>query len=233
MMLRVDDGARRTNSYVRDMHLNTVRLEGKMMNDHFFSTADRKGILVMAGWCCCDYWERWQNWKPEDYTIAGESLRDQLRRLRNHPSVLTFLYGSDKSPNAEVEAVYLKVLKEENWPNPTVSSAAARKTSGAGPTGVKMTGPYDYVAPTYWLLDIQVRRRATASTPRPAPAPRSPTREPRRDAAQGASLADRRVLEFPRGRRRLSQVPNVFNDRARSDATASARASRTTCARAR
>ena len=90
---------------------------------------------------------------PSDYTIAGESLRDQLRLLRNHPSVFTFLYGSDESPHAEAEDVYLKVFKEENWPNPTVSSAAARKTSGAGPTGVKMTGPYDYVAPNYWLLD--------------------------------------------------------------------------------
>ena len=154
MLLRVND-VREENEfkYVRDMHLNTVRLEGKMMNDHFFSTADRMGILVLPGWCCCAYWERWRNWKPDDYTIAGESLRDQLRLLRNHPSVFTFLYGSDESPNAEAEAVYLKVFKEENWPNPTVSSAAARKTSGAGPTGVKMTGPYDYVAPNYWLLD--------------------------------------------------------------------------------
>ena len=70
------------------MNLNTIRLEGKMMNDHFFDTADRQGMLVMPGWCCCSYWERWRNWKPEDYQIAGESLRDQIRRLRNHPERL-------------------------------------------------------------------------------------------------------------------------------------------------
>jgi exo-1,4-beta-D-glucosaminidase len=139
--------------YVRDMHLNTIRLEGKMMNDHFFETCDRYGILVMAGWCCCSYWERWRMWKPEDYTLAGESLRDQIRRLRNHPSILVWLYGSDNSPNVQAEAVYLKVLQEERWPNPYVSSAANAVTIGAGPTGVKMTGPYDYVAPNYWLLD--------------------------------------------------------------------------------
>jgi exo-1,4-beta-D-glucosaminidase len=63
------------------------------------------------------------------------------------------LYGSDNSPTAEAEAVYLKVLKEENWPNPYVSSAAKRTTEATGPTGVKMTGPYDYVAPSYWLED--------------------------------------------------------------------------------
>ena len=139
--------------YARDMHLNTIRLEGKMMNEPFFETCDRSGMLVLAGWCCCSHWERWKSWKPEDYTIAGESLRDQLRRLRNHPSLLAFLYGSDESPPPAAESIYLKVLEQEHWPNPYLSSAADRTTSGAGLTGVKMSGPYDYVAPNYWLLD--------------------------------------------------------------------------------
>jgi exo-1,4-beta-D-glucosaminidase len=154
MMLRYDD-EREENEirYARDMNLNTIRLEGKMMNRHFFDTADRLGVLVMPGWCCCSYWEKWRNWKAEDYRIAGESLRDQIRRLRNHASVFVFLYGSDNSPNTEAEQVYLKVFQEEHWPNPTVSSAAKATTKGAGPTGVKMPGPYEYVAPNYWLLD--------------------------------------------------------------------------------
>ncbi|HZO89810.1 MAG TPA: glycoside hydrolase family 2 protein [Chthonomonadaceae bacterium] len=159
--------------YVRDMHLNTIRLEGKMMNDHFFETCDRYGILVMAGWCCCSYWERWRFWKPIDYTIAGESLRDQVRRLRNHPCLLAWLYGSDNSPTPEAEAVYLKVLQEEHWPNPYVSSAAERTTVGAGPTGVKMTGPYDYVAPSYWLLD-QYRGGAFGFNTETSPGPAIP-----------------------------------------------------------
>jgi exo-1,4-beta-D-glucosaminidase len=156
MMLRVDPEREEDEiRYTRDMNLNTIRLEGKMNNDHFYDTTDSYGVLVMPGWCCCSYWERWKNWKPEDYTVAGESLRDQLRRIRNHPSVFTFLYGSDSSPTPEAEAVYLKVLKEEHWPNPYVSSATRRTTPGAGPTGVKMTGPYEYVAPGYWLEDHQ------------------------------------------------------------------------------
>ena len=154
MLMRYDD-EREDNeiAYARDMHLNTIRLEGKMMNQHFFDTADRTGILVMPGWCCCSYWERWKSWKPEDYKAAGESLRDQIRRLRNHASVFVFLYGSDESPNDQAEQVYLKVLEEEHWPNPSVSSAADRKTTGTGTTGVKMPGPYEYVAPNYWLQD--------------------------------------------------------------------------------
>jgi exo-1,4-beta-D-glucosaminidase len=156
MMMRYDD-EREENEirYARDMNLNTIRLEGKMMNEHFFDTTDRMGMLVMPGWCCCSYWERWKNWKPEDYVIAGESLRDQIRRLRNHASVFVWLYGSDESPNEQAEKIYLQVLEEEHWPNPSVSSAADRTTSVTGRTGVKMTGPYEYVAPNYWLQDTQ------------------------------------------------------------------------------
>jgi exo-1,4-beta-D-glucosaminidase len=35
--------------YVRDMGLNTVRLEGKLEDDAFYDLCDRYGILVMAG----------------------------------------------------------------------------------------------------------------------------------------------------------------------------------------
>ena len=136
--------------YVRDMHLNTIRLEGKIMDDSFFDLCDRYGIMVMAGWCCCDRWEQWDQWNAENYRVAGESLRTQLRRLRNHPSLLTFAYGSDNAPPASVERAYLRVLHEERWPNPYQAAASARTTI-IGTTGVKMTGPYDYVAPPYWL----------------------------------------------------------------------------------
>jgi exo-1,4-beta-D-glucosaminidase len=154
LMLRVNDEREDQElRYAQEMNLNTIRLEGKLMNEHFYQACDRKGILVLAGWCCCSYWERWKNWKPEDYPAAGEALRDQIHRLSGHPSVMTFLYGSDNSPNQQAENVYLQVLKDEHWPNPSVSSAADAVTPGAGPTGVKMTGPYEYVAPNYWLLD--------------------------------------------------------------------------------
>jgi exo-1,4-beta-D-glucosaminidase len=142
-------------SYALDMGLNTIRLEGKLEDEHFFDLADRYGVLVLAGWCCCDHWEMWRKWKEEDYGIATESLRDQLRRLRNHPSLLAWLYGSDNPPPKRVEAMYLEVIKDERWPNPYISSATAKPTAGLGPSGVKMTGPYEYVAPSYWLEDGQ------------------------------------------------------------------------------
>ncbi len=139
--------------YVRDMGLNTVRLEGKLETQEFFDLADQNGILVMAGWCCCDFWERWPRWKPADYEIAKQSLRDQIYRLRSHPSLILWLNGSDNPPPPDVEQMYLDIEKQLLWPNPVISSATGKPTSVTGHSGVKMTGPYEYVAPEYWEDD--------------------------------------------------------------------------------
>ncbi len=139
--------------YVRDMGLNTIRLEGKLQTEEFFDLADRQGILVMAGWCCCDFWEQWPRWKPQDFEIAKASLTDQMYRLRSHPSMVMWLNGSDNPPPPDVEQMYLDVEKQLRFPNPIISSATARSTTVTGESGVKMTGPYDYVAPSFWSED--------------------------------------------------------------------------------
>jgi len=139
--------------YVRDMGLNTIRLEGQLETEEFFEMADEQGILVMAGWCCCDFWEHWGNWKDEDFEIAKSSLRDQIYRLRSHPSMLAWLNGSDNPPPPDVEEMYLKIEGDLRWPNPVVSSATAKTSTVTGESGMKMTGPYEYVAPSYWTAD--------------------------------------------------------------------------------
>jgi exo-1,4-beta-D-glucosaminidase len=141
--------------YARDMHLNCLRMDGKLEDDNFLDLADRYGLLLMPGWCCCDHWEKWQSWKAEDYTIAVESLRDHLRRFRNHPSILSWLNGDDNPPPEKVAQLYVKVLKEENWPNPYQASATGKPAAVTGETGLKMTGPYEWVPPAYWLTDKQ------------------------------------------------------------------------------
>src|SRR5450631_979768 len=154
MMLR-EDPKRLGEQFhlVRDMHLNTIRLEGKLETDDFFHLADEQGILVMLGWCCCDHWEQWKTWTPEDLSIATSSLRAQMLRLRQHASLLVWLNGSDNPPPADVERAYLQGESETHWPNPVLSSATGTPTNVSGASGVKMTGPYDYVAPSYWYLD--------------------------------------------------------------------------------
>jgi exo-1,4-beta-D-glucosaminidase len=161
--------------YVRDMGLNTIRLEGRIDREEFYEKTDRLGILVMPGWTCCDAWEQWDKWKEEQHKIAGESLRSQIRILRNHPSVFVWLYGSDGPPPADVEKMYLGILKELEWPNPSVSSASATATTVTGDSGVKMTGPYEYVPPVYWLADTKAGGAYgynTETSPGPAIPPR-------------------------------------------------------------
>jgi exo-1,4-beta-D-glucosaminidase len=139
--------------YVREMGLNTIRLEGKLESDEFYDLADEYGILVMPGWCCCDQWEKWNEWDDEDHRVAPASLRSQILRLRNHPSVLVWLNGSDFPPPAKVEKAYLDVLQELEWQKPVLSNATEAAGPLSGPSGVKMRGPYDYVPPSYWLED--------------------------------------------------------------------------------
>lgn len=156
MMLRVDESRRETEfRYVKEMGLNTIRLEGKLEDESFMERADRDGILLMAGWCCCDAWEKWAKWGDEHRRVSLESLRDQLLRLRNHPSLLVWLNGSDNPPPPEREQAYLDVEKQVSWPKPVISSATAKKTEVTGESGVKMSGPYEYVSPNYWLLDTK------------------------------------------------------------------------------
>ena len=139
--------------YVKDMGLNTIRLEGKLETEEFFNLADKEGILVMAGWCCCDHWEHWGKWKPQDFDIAKASLESQVYRLRSHPSLVMWLNGSDGPPPPDVEQSYLDVEKRLLFPVPTVSSASGAATTVTGESGVKMSGPYEYVAPSYWTED--------------------------------------------------------------------------------
>ena len=154
MLLR-EDPARLRDQFrlVRDMRLNTIRLEGKLETDDFYNLADEQGILIMPGWCCCDQWEHWKDWTPENYTVSAESLRSQMLHIRHHASMLVWLNGSDNAPPADVEAAYLKIEAETHWPNPTISAASSRTTTVSGKNGVKMTGPYDWVDPSYWYVD--------------------------------------------------------------------------------
>ena len=184
MFLRFDAARLRTEfQYVKEMNLNAIRLEGQLQPDYFFDLADEYGILIMAGWCCCSHWEHWQHrddykegpvWDQEDYDIAAKSQADQIRRLRNHPSMLVWLNGSDNPPPADVERRYVDILEKYQWPNPFLSSATAKKAEFSGATGVKMEGPYEWVPAVYWPLDKEkggAHGFATEISPGPAVPP--------------------------------------------------------------
>src|SRR5260221_12206329 len=72
--------------------------------------------------------------------------------------------------------MYLDIEKELQWPNPVVSSASEQKTAVTGESGVKMTGPYEYVPPVYWLADTQAGGAYCYNT-ETSPGPAIPTLE--------------------------------------------------------
>ncbi len=159
MFLRHDPARVATEfSYVRNLGLNTIRSEGKLEDPYFYDLADRYGILILAGWECCDKWESaahtgGEPWNGADQKIAAESMASEARLLRNHPSVIGFLIGSDNAPPAALANMYVDVLRAADWPNPIISDAAEQTTTATGPSGFKMRGPYAWVPPAYWYAD--------------------------------------------------------------------------------
>jgi exo-1,4-beta-D-glucosaminidase len=148
--------------YALNLGLNTIRLEGHIEPDEFFDLADQYGILTLPGWECCDKWEGQVNgsepgekWSSADYPVAKASMAAEAARLRDHPSVISFLIGSDNAPDATIEKNYVDALKAADWPDPIVPAASDDSAPITGSSGMKMSGPYDWVPPNYWYAKQQ------------------------------------------------------------------------------
>ncbi|KXJ91372.1 family 2 glycoside hydrolase [Microdochium bolleyi] len=143
-----------------DLGHNTVRLEGKNEHEELYDIADRLGLMVMAGWECCDKWEAWtynpdlavnDPWTDEDYAIAGNSMAHEALMQQSHPSMLAYLLGSDYWTDERATKLYVDALKAADWQVPMIASASKRGyPDSLGPSGMKMAGPYDWVPPNYW-----------------------------------------------------------------------------------
>ena len=118
---------------------------------------------MMVGISC--QWE-WKNYfggntedeygcivSPKDIKTAAESFEDEIKWLRNHPSIFVWLYGSDKYPRPALEKEYQNILARYDTTRPFLCSAGDRTSTITGPSGVKMRGPYDYEPPVYWFVD--------------------------------------------------------------------------------
>ena len=198
-------------AYVHDMGMNTIRLEGRLDREEFYEKTDRLGLLVMPGWTCCDAWERWKDWHADQKEIAAASLKSQIHILRQHPSVFVWLNGSDGPPPADIESMYLGILKDLDWPNPSVSSASEAATTVTGKSGVKMTGPYEYVPPVYWLTD-KIAGGAHGYNTETSPGPAIPTRESiERFIPKDHLWPIDDVWNFHAGKERFTTI-NVFAD---------------------
>lgn len=148
--------------YVRDMNMNTVRLEGFWgTSQNLYDLCDELGLLILVGWSC--HWE-WEDYlgapcderygginTPEKIDLIAKSFRDQVMWLRYHPSIIGWFVGSDMLPMPELERQYQTILKD-NDDRDYLISAKDMTSELSGKSGTKMAGPYEYVGPSYWYL---------------------------------------------------------------------------------
>jgi len=156
--------------YARHMNLNTIRLEGFWgKNETLYNAADENGILIMAGWSC--QWE-WKAYcgrdetkymcidSPRDIELQTWAYNQQVKWLRNHPSIFVWILGSDKYPNPEVQGRMITYLDESDPTRPRLLSCQNIKVPEPEninkiyeDSRVKMYGPYQYEPPDYWYTD--------------------------------------------------------------------------------
>jgi exo-1,4-beta-D-glucosaminidase len=140
--------------YAKDLGLNMLRLEGKLASEDLVEKADELGIPLMAGWMCCNQWEKWAQWDPEDDRVAMASMRSQIESLRSHASSFIWANGSDGLPPPDIRARYRSILDELHWQNATVDTSSLQSRDGDGMAqwdGIDMTGPYTWRPPSYWF----------------------------------------------------------------------------------
>ena len=136
---------------IKNLGLNGIRTEGKEMPADFYEQMDRAGILIDAGFQCCDAWQLPDNGKgvtAHDYAVLANSALAIGRRLRNHPSILNFSW-SDNNPIPRQAAVSIAAFRRADFQEPLIASAEYKSAQGLAPSGEK-EGPYDWVPPSYW-----------------------------------------------------------------------------------
>ncbi len=136
---------------IKSMGINGIRTEGKEMPQDFYEQMDRAGILIDAGFQCCDKWAPSSSGRgvtSQDYHVMYESSLTIGQQLRDHPSVLNFSW-SDNQPINEQEVASLAGFSQSGFQDPIISSAEYNSSGILGPSGEK-EGPYDWVPPSYW-----------------------------------------------------------------------------------
>jgi exo-1,4-beta-D-glucosaminidase len=149
---------------MKNMGINTIRLEGHLMPDDFYQQADAAGLLINAGFQCCDAWELESSGltSSADYAIMQNSAQAIGQTIRNHPSVFSFQW-SDLQPTTEQESVTLTAFASEDMDDPVISSAEYNSSTQLGISGEK-EGPYDWVPPSYWYDTTHVDKKDSSQT---------------------------------------------------------------------
>ena len=111
----------------RDMNLNLIRVWGGGITERpeFYNACDKYGLLVMQDfWVSGDCNGRWydplkredtnaRRQYPDNHKLFIESVEDQVKMLRNHPSLALWCGGNEIRPPADI----LTAIRDSILPN--------------------------------------------------------------------------------------------------------------------
>lgn len=111
----------------RDMNLNLIRIWGGSLTERpeFYDACDKYGLLVMQDfWVSGDCNGRWQDpvkkddqWVrrqyPDDHRLFLASVADQVKMIRNHPSLAIWCGGNEITPPEDI----LRAMRDSILPS--------------------------------------------------------------------------------------------------------------------
>lgn len=145
----------------RNSNINLVRIWGGGVTpcDEFFEAADRYGLMVWSDfWITGDTQGEFKG--SPDWPIEGEvfvkNVRNTIKRIRNHPSLLVWTGGNEGHARKELYDVMRKSIITLDGTRPYIPSSSGFAKLPAGwdgswpdnlPTGVYSGGPYTWQDP--------------------------------------------------------------------------------------
>jgi mannosylglycoprotein endo-beta-mannosidase len=149
------------------MHMNMIRVWGGGLTERpeFYDACDRYGILVWQDlWVSGDCNGEWfdpskkesqarRKAYPDDHALFLESVTDQVKMLRNHPSLYLWCGGNETPPPADINKALEKEILPQLDPKRFYldkSTSSRLMTNSKGGTG---DGPYGIQEPSYWFTE--------------------------------------------------------------------------------
>ncbi len=167
-MLRLDPA--RYDTEVRmhaEMNMNMIRVWGGSITERpeFYEACDRYGIMVWQDlWITGDCNGRWpdtlkkaesqevRRMYPDDDSLFIRSVADQVKMLRNHPSLYLFCGGNEFPPRPEIDSLVRKTLTGLDGTRPyfneSTSEEILRNTIGG-----TADGPYIVREPLWFFTE--------------------------------------------------------------------------------